>query len=159
MTLICTAYGGSDERPAIDAGLVPLTPAFMEILKARQQLTQRLLGAAGAETLDSLLFHESSPQWLSWSEALDEMLQAAEATGWALVDDHRLASAGLGSGTCQPPAVRTDCDFMQVWPERFQFTCRLRNTDTALESTMLYFDEFYTAAGQATPAAPGRHAA
>ncbi len=159
MTLICTAYGGSDERPAIDAGLVPLTPAFLEILKARQQLTQRLIGSAGAETLDSLLFHESSPQWLSWSEELDEMLQAAEATGWALIDDHCLASAGLGSDTCQVLAVRTDCDFMQVWPERFQITCRLHNADTALESTMLYFDEFYTAAGQATPAAPRRHAA
>ena len=95
MLLICTAYGGSDERPAVDAGLVPLTPAFLEILKARQQLTQRLFATAGAETLDSLLFQESSPQWLGWSEELDEILQAAEATGWALVDDHRLASAGL----------------------------------------------------------------
>jgi hypothetical protein len=64
----------------------------------------------------------------------------------------------LGSDICQVLAARTDCDFMQVWPERFQFTCRLRNTDTTLESPMLYFDEFYIAAGQATPAAPGRHA-
>ena len=159
MTLICTAFGGRDEGESPDVLAVPVTPAFLETLGARQRLAQRLHREAGGESLDSLLFHESSPQWLTWSEELDELLQADAGQGWVLAEDDRIAIAESADATDLPHPVRTDCDFMQVWPDCFQFTCCLRNTDTAIESAMLYFDDLFAAAAQRTAAAPGRHAA
>jgi hypothetical protein len=159
MLLICNAYGGTDEGFSAEAVLVPLTPEFMQSLDKRRHMAQDLSGAACATGFDSLLFRESLPQWLSWSEELEETLQAAEAMGWAVVDDRCFPPADSASDADQPQAVRTDCDFMQVWPERFQFTCRLRNADTTLESAMLYFNDFFTAAALRTAAANGRHAA
>jgi hypothetical protein len=55
--------------------------------------------------------------------------------------------------------VRTDCEFLQVWPERFRFTCCLRNADTAINGAMLYFDDFFTAAARRMPALHGSIAA
>ena len=159
MMLICNAYGGTDEGVSAEAILVLLTPEFMQSLDRRRHMAQDLSGTACATGFDSLLFHESLPRWLAWSEELEEMLQAAEATGWAVVEDCCLPTADSASDNRQPQAVRTDCGLLQVWPERFQFTCRLRNADTALESAMLYFDDFFTAVALRTAAANGRHAA
>jgi len=160
MILICSAYGGTDEGISPEAVAVPLTPAFLESMRARQRLTQSLLGRADAADLDSLIFRECSPQWLTWSDDLDEVLQAADATGWTLVEDCRVAAADPDVGTeDRSHAARTDCDFMQVWPECFQFACRLRNTDAALESAMLYFNDFFTAVAHRSAAAQGRQAA
>jgi hypothetical protein len=159
MMLICTACGGTDEGISPEAVAIPMTPSFLESMRARQRLTKGLFGNVGAETLDSLFFHESSPQWLSWSEELKETLQVAQATGWAVADDRNLTITDSASATGRSHAVRTDCDFVRVWPERFQFTCCLRNADTALESAMLYFDDLFTAVTSETPAASGRPAA
>jgi hypothetical protein len=159
MLLICNAYGGTDEGDGADFVAVLVTPAFLEALKARQRLAQRLHREAAAGDLDSLLFHETSPQWLSWSEDLEELLHAAEATGWVLAEDDRIAIADTDEDPDVPHPVRTDCDFLQVWPERFQIVCCLRNSDTRLQSAMLYFDDFFTAAVRQAPAAQRRHAA
>jgi hypothetical protein len=159
MMLICTVYGGTEEGDGADFVAVPVTPAFLESIRARQRLTKSLFGKAGADDLDSLLFHEDSPQWLSWSEDLEELLHVAEATGWVLAEDGRIAVAASADAPDLAHAVRTDCDFMQVWPERFQFVCCLRNSDIGIESAMLYFDDFFTAAARETPAVQGRQAA
>ena len=159
MMLICNTYGGTDEGDDADYVAVPLTPAFLESLRARRQLARDLRGSAGVEAPDSLLFDEISPQWLSWSEELEELLHVAEATGWTLAEDDRIAIAGTDEDPDLPHPVRTDCDFLQVWPARFQFICCLRNSDTRLQSAMLYFDDFFTAAAHLTPAAQRRHAA
>lgn len=149
MTLVCTAYGGPEEGPSPDALALPLTPEFLLALQARQRLLQRLSGTDGAGALDSVLFHESAPVWFSWAEALDDVLQAAEAQGWTLTP----------GGLPAEPGVRTDCEFLQVWPERFQFRCCLRNTDRTVTSAMLYFDDLFAAARQFLPAAEWRPAA
>ena len=159
MMLVLNAYGGADEGEGADFVAVPVTPAFLQALKARQRLAQSLHGRDGAVDLDSLLFHECSPQWLTWTEELEELLHVTEATGWVLVEDRRIAIADSEADTDMPHAIRTDCDFVQVWPERFRFVCCRRNTDTALQSAMLYFDDFFTAAAREMPAASGRHAA
>jgi hypothetical protein len=152
MLLICNAYGGTEEGENADFVAVSVTPDFLETLRARQRLAQPLRCEAGVGDLDSLLFREASPQWLSWSEDLEELLHVAEATGWTLAGDDRIAVAESADVTDLAHAVRTDCDFVRVWPERFQFTCCLRNTDTAIQSAMLYFDDFFTAAACRMPA-------
>jgi hypothetical protein len=65
MLLICNAYGGTEEGENADFVAVPVTPEFLETLRARQRLARRIRGTDGAGDLDSLLYHETSPQWLS----------------------------------------------------------------------------------------------
>jgi len=149
MTLVCKAYGGPEEGPSADALAVSLTPGFLQELRARQRLVQRLLGTDGAAPLDSVLFHEPGPVWFPWTEELEDVLQAAEAQGWTLTARDLSAA----------PHISTDCEFLQVWPERCQFRCCLRNTGFDIESAVLYFDDLFAAAAQQLPAAPGRHAA
>ena len=159
MLVICTAYGSTDEGPSAAAVSVSLTPEFMQSLHRRRRVAQDLSDTARVTGLDSLLFHEASPQWLSWSEELGQMMQAAEATGWTTAEEGYVPLANPdGDGDGAHP-VRTDCGLLQVWPERFRFICCLHNTDSRIVSAMLYFDDFFTAAAQKTPAAQRRHAA
>ena len=159
MTLVCRAYGSPEEGVSVDAAAVPLTPEFLQILRERQRLVGGAFRLQGAATLDSALFHEATPQWLSWSEDLEEVLKAAEATDWCLLEDGPIAIAESGDDADRTHAVRTDCEFIQVWPERFQFRCCLRNTDTPIQSAMLYFDDIFAAATHHAPAAQRRPAA
>lgn len=149
MTLVCKAYGGPEEGPSADALAMPLTPEFLQELLARQRLVQRLIGTAGADALDSVLFHEATPVWFPWTEDLEDVLEAAEALGWTLTA--RDISAA--------DRVRIDCEFLQVWTERFQFRCCLRGTAFAIESAMLYFQDLFAAAAHVLPAAEWRRAA
>ena len=110
MMLVLNAYGGADEGEGADFIAVLVTPAFMQALKARQRLAQSLHGRDGAVDLDSLLFHECSPQWLTWTEELEELLHVTEATGWVLLDEHRIAIADPAADTDLPRAIRTDCN-------------------------------------------------
>jgi len=148
MTLVCKAFGGPDEGPSADALAVPLTTGFLQALRARQRLVQRLLGTAGAASLDSVLFREPAPVWFSWAEDLEDVILAAEALGWTLTEQDLSA----------PPAVRTGDEVMQVWPGRLQFRCRLRHTAFAIESSTLHFQDLFAAAAQRLPAAERRNA-
>ena len=121
-----------------DFVMVELSSAFVEMLGSRRALAQRLHDTD--TDFDSLAFRDTDSVWFTYFEEQDDVFSQVSRDGWAAVSSGLFVPPEQGDSGW-PALVKTDTERMQVWPSVFRFTCCIGNTEVAVRSESMTFQD------------------